>query len=321
MRIGINPEKKDNELVIENYHRVIIPVFIPNLIDDYFKDSLKILKLCLQSLLATIHDKTKITVINNNSCEEVREYIGELYLEHDQFDQFLDSKINLGKVNALNSAIKSNLEPLLTIADSDVMFLTDWQKEAEQILKDFPQCGMVSPVPSVGSLKGAYLKSTLGFAHLRGRLKKENVKNPDGIKNFLRSIGRDFNIEDNELQYHTLTYKNKKAVIGCGHFFATIRASVFEKSPNYPSKFKIVGGSESLYIDQPNDKSGYLKLATLDNYGYHLGNKYEDWMQEALLEINRTPTSKLDNNFDFNNHKPNTIYHWVGSLIQKIFYR
>jgi len=321
MRIGTNPEKENNQLSTESYHRVIIPVYIPNLEEDYFKDGLSILRLCLESLFATIHNKTKLTIINNNSCNEVKDYLTEVYKKHDCFDQFIDSKVNLGKVNALYAAIKSNLEPIFTIVDSDVMFLNNWQTETEKILQDFPQCGMVSPVPSIGSLKGKYLNSTLGFAHLKGKLKKEKVKNVDGIKNFLNSIGREINIEDDQLKYFTLTHKDKKAVVGCGHFFATVRASVFEKSPNYPSKFKIVGGSESVYIDQPNDKAGYLKLATLDNYGYHLGNKYEDWMKEAIDNVKKTPNPIVENHLDLNNEKPNRFYHIIGSIIQKLFYR
>ena len=322
MRIGNNPEKQNNQLSIDHYHRVIIPVFIPNLTDDYFKDGLVILKLCLSSLLSTIHDKTKISLVNNGCCNEVAEYLNEVYQKNPGIDQLLVSDVNLGKVNALYSIIKSNLEPLFTVADADVMFLPNWQEHTEQLLKDFPSCGMASPVPSVGSLKGNYLKSSIGYAYLKGKIKKENVLNPKAIKNFLKSIGRPFDMPDTDLRYYTITSRDKKAVIGCGHFFATIRASVFENSPNYPSKFKIVGGSESKYIDSPNDKSGYLKLATLDNYGYHLGNTFEEWMQDELEKIQSIAHPKTTfNSQSFNNYKPRKFYFRLGYLIQKLIYR
>ena len=49
MRVGLNPNR-DKLLPISDYlHQIIIPVYIPNQ-EDYFKDSLKILKLCLASL-------------------------------------------------------------------------------------------------------------------------------------------------------------------------------------------------------------------------------------------------------------------------------
>ncbi len=66
MRIGLNPNK-DTVIKPSNYiHQVIIPVFIPNE-EGYFKDSLKIFKLCIESLLSTIHNKTFITIVNNGS--------------------------------------------------------------------------------------------------------------------------------------------------------------------------------------------------------------------------------------------------------------
>jgi hypothetical protein len=65
MRIGTNPEKKKNKIPIDSYHRVIIPVYIPHF-NGYFKDSFNVLKLCLDSLLKTVHLKTRITIYNNN---------------------------------------------------------------------------------------------------------------------------------------------------------------------------------------------------------------------------------------------------------------
>ena len=39
MRIGTNPAKTNNKIEAHSYHRVIVPVFIPNLEEDYFKES------------------------------------------------------------------------------------------------------------------------------------------------------------------------------------------------------------------------------------------------------------------------------------------
>ena len=69
MRIGINPEKFNKEILIENYHRVIVPVFIPHF-DGYFAQLLDIFKLCLESLLLTSHTITRVTIYNNNSHSE-----------------------------------------------------------------------------------------------------------------------------------------------------------------------------------------------------------------------------------------------------------
>ena len=50
MRIGNNPEKEQNILEVDAYHRVVIPVYIPNLTEPYFKDGLKILSVILPPL-------------------------------------------------------------------------------------------------------------------------------------------------------------------------------------------------------------------------------------------------------------------------------
>ena len=78
MRVGFNPNKDKLKQNSEYLHQVIIPVYIPSH-EDYFKDSLKILKLCITSVLNTIHDKTFITIVNNGSCKDVKEYLESLF--------------------------------------------------------------------------------------------------------------------------------------------------------------------------------------------------------------------------------------------------
>ena len=61
MRIGNNPEKESPTMVVENYHRIIVPVFIPHF-EGYFKEAFDVFKLCIESLLLTVHSKTRITI-------------------------------------------------------------------------------------------------------------------------------------------------------------------------------------------------------------------------------------------------------------------
>ena len=285
MRIGINPEKENNQLTLESYHRVVIPVYIPNLEEDYFKDGLVVFKLCIESLLHTIHSKTRISLIDNGCCKVVQEYLKNLYDTHKEIDQLLNSKINLGKVNAIYSAVKSNLEPLITISDADVMFLPNWQCNVEGILRDFPESGMVSPVPSSLGYRSAFLNSTMYYGVFKGKIKFEDVVNPEGLLKFQDSIGREMYSKIHLEKYLTLSNAKNSAAIGCGHFVATLRADIFKTAPPEVCQHKIVGGSESTYFDIPNDEAGYLRLATKDNYAYHLGNVFEPWMQTKMETI------------------------------------
>ncbi|MEP2934954.1 MAG: glycosyltransferase family A protein [Gilvibacter sp.] len=320
MRIGVNPEKQEPTLHIESYHRVVIPVYIPNLEEDYFKDGLVVLKLCLESLFATIHSKTKVSLIDNGCCNEVRAYLSELYNTNDTVDQLLLSKINLGKVNALYSAIKSNLEPLITIADSDVMFLPSWQQEVEQLHYDFPEAGLVSPVPSSTAFASPFNKSTLFYGFFKAKIKAAKVQDPDGMIKFQDSIGREMYSKNHLEQYLTISNKKSQAVIGSGHFVATLKAQVFRNAPEEICQAKIVGGSENKYIDVPNDKGGFLRLSTMGNFAYHLGNQAEDWMHKRMEQI---CNEAIDNPIlpELPAVKPISGFgYWMGGVIRKIFF-
>lgn len=53
MRVGFNPNKDKKVPESSYFHQVVIPVYIPNL-DGYFKDSLSILKYCLNHYLELV---------------------------------------------------------------------------------------------------------------------------------------------------------------------------------------------------------------------------------------------------------------------------
>lgn len=321
MRIGNNPEKKNNTLDLYAYHRVIVPVYIPNF-EGYFKDSFDIFKFNIESLLATVHDKTRITIYNNNCIDEVKNYIDELYKKHAQIDQVFHSKENLGKINAILASIKGNLEPIVTITDSDVLFKHDWQKEVEQVFIDFPNAGMVSPVPGSRAIKNYtannWYSGILGNISLRF----ETVRDPGAMKRFDDSLGNHASLykQIHLEKYLVLNSKGKKAVMGCGHFVATLRREVFDKGSNSPAFIKIVGGVESKFIDNPNERLGFLRLATLENYAFHLGNVKEDWMLKEFNALkSRSPNSFTENPLLFHFKSLSAWKVWIGKLIRKIF--
>lgn len=319
MRLGINPEKIDREITITNYHRIIIPVYIPHF-DDYFKDSLQVFKLCIESLLLTVHSKTRITIYNNNSHLDVKNLIDELYDNNEFIDQVFHSKENVGKINAILAAAKGNLEPLITISDADVLFKNGWQKEVEKIFLNFPEAGMVSPVPSSKAMIG-YTANNWSYALFKGKLKFQNVIDSEAMHKFDLSLG------NKELMYkkvhleNYLVLNNKKnkaeAVMGCGHFVATLKRDVFDKGCNQPAFIKIVGGVENKFIDLPNEKLGYLRLATRGNYAYHMGNFSEDWMFEEFKNLNKESYLGLEKP-SFENKKMNSLSTILGKVFVKL---
>lgn len=298
MRIGINPEKENKTLVIENYHRIIIPVYIPHF-EGYFEQSFEVFKLCIESLLKTVHKKTRITIYNNNCHHIVKDFIDQQYEESIYIDQVFHSKENLGKINAILASSKGNLEPLITITDADVLFKQGWQAAVEEVFCHFPEAGMVSPVPSSKALTNQ-TSSTWFYGFFKGKLEFKPVLDPDAMHKFDLSLG------NKELMYKPihlekyLVLKNKdnsgEAVVGCGHFVATLKRDVFDKGTNEPAFIKIVGGVEAKFIDEPNDNLGYLRLATKENYAYHMGNKKEQWMDNIVSDLKEEISNGIDVN-------------------------
>ena len=293
MRIGTNPEKDSNPLQIDNYHRVIVPVYIPNF-EGYFKDAFSVFKLCIESLLLTVHSKTRITIYNNQCHPDVKHFIDELYNQSALIDQVFHSKENLGKINAILAAAKGNLEPLITITDADVFFKLGWQENVEQLFVAFPHAGMISPVPVSKTYK-TYTANNWMYGFYNGKIFFDKIINPDALKKFYDSLGNANGIFKPIHLEKYLILKNKKnnaeAVMGCGHFVATLRREVLDKGNAEPAFFKIQNGVEGKFIDKPNEDLGFLRIATKENYAYHMGNTTEEWMYE---EFKLLPKSKDD---------------------------
>ena len=48
MRKGVNPEKDKTEKNLVKFHRIIIPVYIPNLTEEYYTESLQVFESCIE---------------------------------------------------------------------------------------------------------------------------------------------------------------------------------------------------------------------------------------------------------------------------------
>lgn len=282
MRIGYNPNKDKPLDLNDFFHQVIIPVFIPNN-KAYFKDSFKILEYCLESLFKTIHPKTYITVVNNGSCFEVIDYLNNLQ-KNGKIQEVIHTD-NIGKLNAILKGISGHNFQLITVSDCDVLFLKDWQKETYNVFERFPKTGAVCPTPSSRSLKNYTFNIWFDLLFSKS-LHFTKVKNPSALKAFANSVGNLNMYNELHLQkYLTVSNGKFKAVVGAGHFVATYRKEVFEKSDKKYSNFMLGGDSESKLLDIPVVKKGMWRLSTEDNFAYHLGNVEEEWMEQTLKEI------------------------------------
>lgn len=286
MRVGDNPQR-DKKVNLGNYfHQVIVPVYIPHL-DIYYKDSFEVFKISISSLIKTSHSKTFISVISNGSCDEVNAYISGLY-QQKKIHEFTITKA-IGKVNSILKGLSGSTLPLVTVTDADVLFLNNWQKATYDVFEHFPKAGVVGPVPTP-------FTSFYGTANIfRPNLFKKNIqyskiKNFDGLIKFAESVGN-FTMQENSVSDKILTISNKnfKAVIGCGHFVATYKSRVFDFGFQKSTEYLLGGDSEHLLLDSKGIQLDLWNLSTEDNYAYHLGNTITDWVPDifnALLEEN-----------------------------------
>jgi hypothetical protein len=286
MRIGYNPQK-DKPLESSYYsHQVIIPVFIPNF-EGYYKDSFIILKHCLNSLFQSIHSQTMVTIVNNGSCKEIVHYLNRLFDEN-KIQEIIHTE-NLGKLNSIIKGLSGNNIELVTIADSDVLFLKNWQKETVSVFNNFPKAGVVGIVPQIRMF--TYLCDNVIFDNLFSKnLNFTELKNPNAFKKFYKSLGW---VEDYNTDYLrwilSIERNNAKALVGSGHFVATYKKVIFKEVKTYFG-FKMGAKSEK-YLDKKPLSYNLWRLTTEDNYAYHMGNVAEDWMVD---EVKKNETKDIE---------------------------
>ncbi|WP_179376467.1 glycosyltransferase family 2 protein [Winogradskyella wichelsiae] len=283
MRKGVNPKKKTTLINSDYTHQVILPVYIPNN-NDYFNESLEILKYCITSLKLTIHKFTFVTIVDNGCSAEVRNYLQELY-NKGEINELIQTT-TIGKINAVLKGIIGHDFLFITIADSDVLFCNGWQEETYKVFGGFPKAGFVTTTPNSKLIKyktGAVLLSNIW----NSKMLFTKVKNKKALQRFAESIGN-FNLFQSIHLEKNLSIESEtgiKALIGGGHFVGTYRGEIFKNQSFKSSKHSMGGASVSAFLDNPIVKYNLWRLATEDNYTYHMGNIVENWMQQELDKI------------------------------------
>ena len=294
MRNGMNPNKKMNKVNLKTRHRVIIVVFIPEKETKYYREILDVFKTCLRSLQTTINDNCAITVVNNGSNQKLVEFLNIEYGKGN-IDQLVHHKNNIGKMDALIGAARSSREELITITDTDILFISGWQEAVEKIFYAFPKAGSVSPIPMQTNAIFYNTSSTIKDI-VKGNLKytlEEIPENFEALNSYLRSINWKEK-KDKKIKWPVVEKNNVKAILGSGHQVMTVRRYIFLKyTPTNPSLVLVGGDSEYTYGDEPTDLAGLYRLATYNNFAFHMGNSLEDWMLKKL-EVNKIPKSSLN---------------------------
>ena len=320
----MNPQKKEKKIELQFHHRLIIVVFIPSL-EGYYKNVFDVFKLCLQSASTTSDSNCAITIVNNASCIEVQNYLNKQF-ENKTINCLINHNENIGKMDALIGAAKSSREPLITLSDVDILFKQGWQSEVEKIFINFENVGSVSPIPCRKIMNYGTTSTLQKIILKKLKLTFEKInENFDDHNKYLKSINWEQE-EDSELKWPVIQYKNIKAILGSGHQIMTINRKIFFKYvPVEPSLTLVGNQSEFIYCDQPIDFSGGLRLATYNNFAYHMGNTVETWMLEVqnknLKETKQTFLAPKDyKRIKFINRKRIKLFFFMKQrMIVKLF--
>lgn len=321
MRIGVNPEKYKGEKNIKKRHRVIVFFYIPNVIDDYYNESIDVLDSCLESLVNTINfETTCITLINNNSVADVNSVINK-YIFRGQIDKYVLYSENRGKVYAIMNEIRGMYEPFITISDADVLFIKGWEKAVFNVYKNFENAGVVAPLPC--SNLAFNHNSTVFFDNFFSfGIKKDKIVADRDCDIYLEGLGNDSLLNRNNRNFNWRTHqyylknKNERVILGAGHFVATYRTALINKNHNFPS-FKFFNGYEDKFIDNKADAKGYYRLSLHKTFAYHIGNR---------LDVNVANFKKLEGDYitqkDFEglqlNIKKRYSPYWLRSIAFRI---
>jgi hypothetical protein len=183
---------------------------------------------------------------------------------------------------------------------------------------EFPKAGVVGLIPQLKMFK--YLCSNIIFDKWFSRqLYFTDVSSPDGIKNFIKSIGWDDDYNKDYLKKHlTITSNNNvTAVVGTGHVVATYRNWALPKTIIYADE-KLSPKYDSMFLDAYVLKRDGWRLTTSENYAYHMGNVWESWMDKVQEEVTVDDNIELqdkEKNFDDEHLK----YFVKSKLFRKFF--
>lgn len=317
MRKGKNPSRDIKLSLNDSNHRVIIPLYIPQE-EGYYTDAFTIFSYCLNSARKTAYSHLKVSVISNGSCDEVNHKLLKLQ-QQGLIDELIIEKENIGKINSILKAIRTAEERLITITDADVLFDNGWEKAVVDVFEAFPKAGAVCPVPVFR--KQLSMTLNIWFKYFfSNKLYFRPVENPDAMEKFAQSIGWTALEDRFKDSICSLEAKNGTiAVLGCSHFVATYKREVFNAIPSQNSLYKLGGNSEEQYLDLPVIKMGGYRLATNENYAFHLGNQIEPWMILKYNQLNKE--EKYNKDFNFRKLAKSPINYWITSkLFMQLFY-
>ena len=289
-RTGRHPLKEKDlalDLPAAQYVSVTTITHIP-MLEGYWQHSLEVLKLFFESLRANTQTPFDLLVFDNASCREVTDYLSGLK-EEGLIQYLILSERNFRKLGALDFLLRAAPGEFVAYADSDVYFLPGWLERSLEVMRAFPQAGMISALPTVDKAE-RFLGSTLaGIASDPMVLveKGPNLVPSAFVQAHQLSLGKDPSaLLAAERTDTRLSRQGVSAFLSAQDFQFLTRREVIDRvlplsaddeELNYDPIYSPV-------FEAKVDRAGFWRLSTADYLVHHMGNSVPD-LQQELAEI------------------------------------
>jgi len=285
-RIGRHPLKEHSLLLKDQKVEPITITTITHIpvLDGYWADSLAVLNLFFSSLYESTDQSFDLIVFDNASCREVTDYLTDLK-EQGRIQYLLLSDRNFRKLGALDYLLRLAPGEFVAYADSDVYFLPGWLERSLEVMKAFPQAGMISAIPTVDK-SDRFVRSTLEGIHQDPAIQVQT--GPDLVPvSFIRahylSLGK--NAEDffsPQRQDVRISQSNVSAFVSAQDFqFLTSKAVINQVLPlTLTQADETYDPIYSPVFESRVDGLGYWRLSTTDYLVHHMGNRPPDLTTE-----------------------------------------
>jgi len=270
MRVGQNPAKYVKDVAAAKPITVAILNYIPFL-SGFYAEMLDVLKTCLGSLWENTAEDYDLMVFDNGSCQEVVDYLVE-QKEAGLIQYLVLSEKNLGKGGAWNIMLSGAPGEIIAYADNDCLFHKGWLTASLEILKTYPNVGMVTSRPFRTPLE--LCSSTIQWAesHPEVMVAEGDIIPFEVFREFDLSLAQ---TEAEILQHYQtskdikLTINGVEAIVGASHWQFLAYKDVLAKFLPF-SMTRPMGQVRQL--DQRMNEEGYLRLMPLEPLVMNMSN-------------------------------------------------
>jgi hypothetical protein len=328
MRIGQNPQKNSGRSIEPP---ATITVGVLNYIPDqagFFRGQLDSLKLCLASLQINSGQPFDLLVLDNGSCDEVRNYLtGEL--KAGRINHLILNQRNIGKGNALFQILGSAPGNLVFFSDGDFYYRQGWMQAHLDVFGAFPEAGMVSGDPRRNQANRVTSASRHWVAEHQESLvlEKGDLIPEEWIRQSLHSHGDEqyfekwAHDEDWRISRDGIT-----AYIGACHGQFLIPRHVIEAIPRRRSNKALASADDRLF-DETIEKAGFLRLSVAHPSVYHIGNAIgEDWLKEEYRRLvgdnpDAIPAGQMGEKHETGSYAHRFWGHWRVQRVLRAIYQ